>query len=265
MAAPATAEQRPRVRRDLLRNVGIGVIAALVLVQAYIVVGVQPGEVLGGIGGIIGIIARGVPPDPTVLGDAFSAALVTLDVAIIGTAASILFSLLLAFWAAGNVTPGGVLYVASRGVIWFFRVIPDVVWALLFVAAVGLGPFAATLGLAVHSIGILGRLYAEAIEDVDMAPIEALTAMGASRVQIATQAVLPALLPNLTGLTLYRMDTNVRSSLVLGFVGGGGLGLGIQTAINLFQYQRLLSYLLVMGLLVGLVEAAAVFLRRRIH
>lgn len=260
-----SAAAKSPARRDALRNGGIGLATAIVLVQAYIVIGAQPGEILSGIGGIVDILARGVPPDPSVLGDAAGAALVTLDVAIIGTAAPVAISLLLAFWAAGNVTPGGVLYGASRGVIAFFRIIPDVVWALLFVAAVGLGPFAATLGLAVHSVGILGRLYAEAIEDVEMAPIEALTAMGASRVQIATQAVLPAVLPTLTGLTLYRMDTNVRSSLVLGFVGGGGLGLGIQTAINLFAYQRLLMYLLVMGVLVVLVEGVAVVLRRRIH
>lgn len=266
MASPAAAAPpASRPQRNLIRNGSIGVAALVVLVQAYVVIGARPDEILTGVGGIVGLLVRGLPPDPSVLGDALQGALVTLDVAIIGTVAPVLISLLLAFWAAGNVTPGGALYAGSRAVIAFFRVIPDVVWALLFVAAVGLGPFAGTLGLAVHSIGILGRLYAEAIEDVEMAPIEALTAMGASRIQVATQAVLPTVLPTLTGLTLYRMDTNVRSSLVLGFVGGGGLGLGIQTAINLFAYQRLLTYLLVMGLLVVAVEAIAVVLRRRIH
>lgn len=258
----------PSPGRDWQRlgvRAGIGVAVVVVLVQAYIVVGVRPGDVIGGIGGIIDILRRGIPPDVTVLPDALKAALVTLDVAIIGTAVPIVLSVPLAFWAAGNATPGGLLYMGSRGFIWLCRVVPDVVWALLFVTAVGLGPFAATLGLAVHSIGILGRLYAEAIEDVNMASINALTAIGANRMQIATQAVLPAVLPTITGLTLYRMDTNVRSSLVLGFVGGGGLGLGIETALNLFAYQRLLTYLLVMGVLVGAVEVLAIFLRRRIH
>jgi phosphonate transport system permease protein len=241
------------------------VAAVAVLAQAYVVVGVRPGDVITGISGIADILRRGVPPDTSVLPDALKAALVTLDVAIIGTTLPIVLSVPLAFWAASNTTPGRVVYLASRGVVWGCRVVPDVVWALLFVTAVGLGPFAATLGLAVHSIGILGRLYAEAIEDVNMASINALTAIGANRVQVASQAVLPAILPTLTGLTLYRMDTNVRSSLVLGFVGGGGLGLGIETALNLFAYQRLLTYLLVMGLLVGGVEALAIALRRRIH
>jgi phosphonate transport system permease protein len=173
--------------------------------------------------------------------------------------------MVLAFWAAENVTPGGPLYALSRGIIAVFRAIPDIVWALLFVTAVGLGPFAAALGLAVHSIGVLGRLYAEAIEDVNMAAINALVVTGAGRMQIATHAVLPATLPTLIGLTLYRLDTNVRSSLVLGFVGGGGLGFAIQNALELFQYQKLLALLIVMAILITGVEAVAVALRRTIH
>ena len=243
----------------------VGLICAAVLVQAYVVIDARPGDIVTGVAGIADIVRRGVPPDPAVLGPALYQSLVTIDVAIIGTALAIAFSLLLAFWAAENVTPGGPMYAFSRSVIAVFRAIPDIVWALLFVTAVGLGPFAATMGLAVHSIGVLGRLYAEAIEDVDMASINALVVTGAGRVQVATHAVLPATMPTLIGLTLYRLDTNVRSSLVLGFVGGGGLGFAIENALNLFQYQRLLALLIVMALLIAGVEAVAVALRRTIH
>jgi phosphonate transport system permease protein len=243
----------------------VGLVAAIVLVQASVVIDARPGDVLTGVAGIADIVRRGVPPDPAVLGPALYQSLVTIDVAIVGTALAIAFSLLLAFWAAENVTPGGALYAGSRAVIAVFRAVPDIVWALLFVTAVGLGPFAATMGLAVHSIGVLGRLYAEAIEDVNMAAINALVVTGAGRVQVATHAVLPATLPTLIGLTLYRLDTNVRSSLVLGFVGGGGLGFAIENALNLFQYRRLLALLVVMALLIAGVEAVAVALRRTIH
>jgi phosphonate transport system permease protein len=251
-------------RRYGLRSL-VGLVCALVVVQAYVVIDARPGDVLTGIGGIVDIVRRGVPPDPSVLGSAVYESLVTVDVAVIGTALAIAFSLLLAFWAAENVTPGGARYVVSRSIIAFFRAIPDIVWALLFVTAVGLGPFAATMGLAVHSIGVLGRLYAEAIEDVNMASINALVVTGASGVQVATHAVLPATMPTLIGLTLYRLDTNVRSSLVLGFVGGGGLGFAIENALNLFQYQKLVALLIVMALLIAGVEAIAVALRRTIH
>jgi len=264
VAAPAKGE-RPIEWADALQRAAIAVVAVGVLVQAYVVIEARPQDIPSGIAGIVDILRRGVPPDLSVLRDSIKAALVTLDVAIIGTSVPILISLPLAFLAAENVTPSRLAYTAARTVIAVCRIVPDVVWALLFVAAVGLGPFAATLGLAVHSIGILGRLYAEAIEDVNMASIDALSVIGANRVQIAAHAVLPSVLPTMTGLTLYRMDTNVRSSLVLGFVGGGGLGFGIETALNLFQYQRLLTYLLVMGVLIAAVESVAVALRRRIH
>src|SRR5215467_565911 len=264
VAAPARGE-RPVKWADILQRAAIAVVAVGVLAQAYVVIEARPQDIPGGIAGILDILRRGIPPDLTVLRDSIKAALVTLDVAIIGTSVPIVISLPLAFLAAENVTPSRLAYTAARTVIAVCRIVPDVVWALLFVAAVGLGPFAATLGLAVHSIGILGRLYAEAIEDVNMASIDALSVIGANRVQIAAHAVLPSVLPTMTGLTLYRMDTNVRSSLVLGFVGGGGLGFGIETALNLFQYQRLLTYLLVMGVLIAAVESVAVALRRRIH
>jgi phosphonate transport system permease protein len=268
VTASATAPAPPawlRIWRRHAPRSAVGLVTAVVLVQAYLVIEARPGDVLTGIGGIADIVRRGLPPDPAILGPAVYQSLVTIDVAIIGTALAIAFSLLLAFWAAENVTPGGPLYAASRSIIAVFRAIPDIVWALLFVTAVGLGPFAATLGLAVHSIGVLGRLYAEAIEDVNMAAINALVVTGAGRVQIATHAVLPATLPTLIGLTLYRLDTNVRSSLVLGFVGGGGLGFAINNALNLFQYRKLLALLIVMALLISGVEAVAVALRRTIH
>jgi phosphonate transport system permease protein len=264
VAAAARAGRDTTWVRNLQR-VAIGGVLIFVVAQAYVVIDAHPEEIPSGIGGIFDILRRGMPPDASVLADAAHAALTTLDVAIIGTLIPIVFSLPLAFLAAENMRPNRIAYAAARGIIAVCRVVPDIIWALLFVAAVGLGPFPATLGLAVHSVGILGRLYAESIEDVNMASIEALQAIGANRVQIASNAVLPAVLPTLIGLTLYRMDTNVRSSLVLGFVGGGGLGFGIDTALNLFEYQRLVMYLIVMGVLIAGVEVVAVALRRRIH
>jgi phosphonate transport system permease protein len=261
-AAPPT---RPIPWTAVLQRLLVGAAVLAVLIQAYVVVQARPQDIPSGFAGIFDILRRGTPPDVSVLRDSVKLALVTLDVAIIGTTVPVVISVPLAFLAAENTTPGRWAYAAARGVIAVCRVVPDIIWALLFVAAVGLGPFPATLGLAVHSVGILGRLYAEAIEDVNMASIDALSVIGANRVQIASHAVLPACLPTMIGLTLYRMDTNVRSSLVLGFVGGGGLGFGIETALNLFQYQRLLTYLLVMGALIVAVEAVAVALRRRIH
>ena len=136
----------------------------------------------------------------------------------------------------------------------FTRAVPDLVWALLFVTAVGLGPFPGGLALSVHSIGMLGRLFAETIENMDMAPIDALALTGANRMQVFTHGVVPIVLPSLLGIGLYRLDENIRSSLVLGFVGAGGIGFQLLTAMNLFQYREVSLLLIVIFVIVFAAE-----------
>jgi phosphonate transport system permease protein len=121
------------------------------------------------------------------------------------------------------------------------------------------------LALAVHSIGMLGRLFAETIEDIEMGPVQALTLTGASRAQIVSHAIVPSLLPSLTGISLFRLDENVRSSLVLGFVGAGGIGFLILTSMNLFQYRQVATLLILTYVLVVLVERLSSTIRGRIR
>ena len=128
-------------------------------------------------------------------------------------------------------------------------------------AAINMG----VLALSVHSIGMLGRLFAETIEDIDMGPVHALTITGANPVQIVTHAIFPGLLPSLIGISLYRLDENVRSSTVLGFVGAGGIGFLILTAMNLFQYRQVATLLILMYVLVMIVERLSAAIRNRIR
>jgi phosphonate transport system permease protein len=211
------------------------------------------------------ILRRSFPPDLAHLPQALGGVLETLDIALLGTSVAVVLSVPLAVLAADNVTPSRGLYLAARGVIAVTRAVPDLVWALLFVTAVGLGPFPGVLALSVHSIGMLGRLFAETIEDMDMGPIEALSITGASRMQIVSQAILPGLMPSLTGIALFRLDENVRSSLVLGFVGAGGIGFLILTGMNLFQYRQVATLLILTYVLVMAVERASALLRTRIR
>jgi phosphonate transport system permease protein len=229
---------RPNMQSVLLR-LTLAMAGAALLGQAAVVAKVQPQELLAGAHGMADILRRAVPPDVQHLQPALAGVLETFDIALLGTCAAVLLSLPLAVCAAENVIPSRGLYLAARGVIAVTRAVPDVVWALLFVTAVGLGPFPGVLALSVHSIGMLGRLFTETIEDIDMGPIEALSITGANPVQIVTHAIFPGLLPSLVGISLYRLDENVRSSLVLGFVGAGGIGFLILTAMNLFQYRQL--------------------------
>jgi phosphonate transport system permease protein len=157
------------------------------------------------------IISRAMPPDFSRFPDMLWPALETIDITIFGTVAGVCLALPLAVLAAVNVTPSRAFYFLSRAVIGVARSVPDLVWALLFVTAVGLGPFPGGLALAVHSIGMLGRLFAETIENMDMAPIDALSLTGANRMQVFTHGVVPTVLPALLGIALYRLDENIRT------------------------------------------------------
>jgi phosphonate transport system permease protein len=232
-----------------LRSVFI-VLGFAVLVQALVVVQARPQDLVTGFHGMADFIRRSMPPDFAALPDALWPTLETLDIALFGTVFGVILALPLAVLAAANVTPSRWLYYLSRSVIGFTRAVPDLVWALLFVTAVGLGPFPGGLALAVHSVGMLGRLFAETIENMDMAPIDALSLTGANRMQVFTHGVVPSVLPALAGIGLYRLDENIRSSLVLGFVGAGGIGFQLLTAMNLFQYQQVSLLLIIIFVIV---------------
>jgi phosphonate transport system permease protein len=236
----------------------------LIIVQALIVVQARPQDLITGVHGMADIIRRATPPDFSRFDAALWPALETVDIAIFGTIAGVIMAVPLAVLAAANVTPSRAFYYVARGVIGFTRAVPDLVWALFFVTAVGLGPFPGGLALAVHSIGMLGRLFAETIEHMDMAPIDALALTGARRLQIFTHGVVPTVLPSLLGISLYRLDENIRSSLVLGFVGAGGIGFQLLTAMNLFQYREVSLLLIVTFVIVLAAERLSAALRAKL-
>ena len=242
----------------------IALIAAAVIAQSFYVVQARPEDLITGAHGMADLLSRALPPAWSEFGEILWPTLETVDLAIFGTVFGVLMALPLAVLAAGNVTPARPLYYLARGIIALTRAVPDLVWALLFVTAVGLGPFPGALALSVHSIGMLGRLFSEVIEDMDFGPVEALTLTGASRLQVFTHAVVPGVLPSLLGIGLYRFDENLRSSLVLGFVGAGGLGFQLLTAMNLFQYQTVSLLLIATFILVMAAERGSALLRRQV-
>jgi phosphonate transport system permease protein len=246
-----------------LRTVVV-VVAILIVVQSLIVVQARPQDLITGFHGMVDIVRRASPPDFSKLPDVVWPTLETIDIAIFGTIGGVLMALPLAVMAATNVSPSRVLYYLSRAIIGLARAIPDLVWALLFVTAVGLGPFPGGLALAVHSVGMLGRLFAETIENMDMAPIDALALTGANRMQVFSQGVVPTVLPALLGIGLYRLDENIRSSLVLGFVGAGGIGFELLTAMNLFQYREVSLLLIVIFVIVFAAERLSAICRQRL-
>jgi phosphonate transport system permease protein len=237
---------------------------ALIVIQSALVVHARPQDLITGAYGMADIIRRAMPPDFGEVGKVWWPTLETVDIAIFGTVGGVILALPLAILAAANVTPSRSLYYVARSLIGIARSVPDLVWALLFVTAVGLGPFPGALALSVHSVGMLGRLFAETIEHMDMAPIDALSLTGARRLQVFTHGVIPSVLPSLLGIALYRLDENIRSSLVLGFVGAGGIGFELLSAMNLFQYQLVSLYLIVTFILVLAAERLSALVRARL-
>ena len=140
--------------------------------------------------------------------------------------------------------------------------IPELVWAALLLIAAGLGPFAGTLALALHTSGVLGRLFAEAIENAPAGPADALRAQGVGEASVFLYATLPQVLPQLMSYTLYRWENNIRAAAVLGVVGAGGLGQMLAFHMGLFQMGKTSSVLIAMMALVALVDAASYLARR---
>ncbi|MBB3663000.1 MULTISPECIES: phosphonate ABC transporter, permease protein PhnE [Prauserella salsuginis group] len=243
-----------------------GVVVALHVI-AWNATGFSPAALVAGWEGIADFFAEALPPDlawDDVVRPSIDAAVVTLGIGLLGTTLSVPFALVLALLAARATTRGSVTYQLARGVLSLLRAVPDVVFALVFITAVGLGPFAGVLALVFHNTGVMGKLWAEAMEETDLGPRDALRVAGASRAQQAVHAVLPATLPQLVGLLLYRFDVNVRSSLVLGLVGAGGIGFLINQSIKLFRFDEMVTHLVVVLVLVIAVDQLSALIRRRL-
>lgn len=203
------------------------------------------------------------PPDFTYINDWFFPLLDTLAMSIAGTAVAVMFSVPMAFLAARNTTPHGVIFQLARVVLNALRSVPELIMGIIFVAAVGFGALPGVLALALHSIGMVGKFFAEAIEHVDEAPVEAARAAGASPMQVLYHAVLPQVMPQFADVAVYRWEYNFRASTVMGMVGAGGIGFELMGSLRIMQYQEVLAILLVILLMVTLVDALSGVLRKK--
>ena len=192
------------------------------------------------------------------------ATLETVQMALAGTFLALLVAFPVGFLAARNTTPHRFVYYGVRTFLNLVRTIPDLALGLLFVAAVGLGAFAGTLALAVHTATVLGKLLSESVENIDEGVVEAIRATGAGYTQILSFAVLPQILPDLISFTLYRLETNIRAASVLGLIGAGGIGYLMNTSFRTFQYQEAAAIVLVLIGLVMLVDYLSSRLRARV-
>ncbi len=244
-------------------------LAVAVAVLAFIAVcaavaRVDPAALVRGLPRLLEWASTAWPPYAQELDTIAYRAFETVAIATVGTLAAALLAAPLAMLVAHNTAPWPALAMPLR---WFAnacRGIDTVVFAILFVAAVGLGPFAGVLGMVVHSLGVLIKLNSEAIETLPRAPLEAAAMSGAAPAKVMSHAVLPAVLPNLASVSLYVWEANVRTSTVLGIVGAGGIGIEIKAAIDLLDFQRLFTLTVAVLVMVTLIDQLSAWLRRRL-
>ena len=257
--APPDRFERPSPLRFLLY---VGLVAFVV--WGFTGSGLSAEKIVRGIPSLASILDRMLPPSLDRIDRILESLLVTFQMAVAGCVLGLIFTLPLAILASEGLSPHPVVRVAARGLIAFFRTVPDLVWALIFVIAVGLGPAAGVLAIMVDTIGFAGRFFAEAMEETDKGPREALTAMGAKRTGVIFSAVVPAAMPSFVATSLFCLEKATRSSVVLGLVGAGGIGVELKVAFDLFDYDTAATIILVVFALVVAVEQIGAVLRRRI-
>ncbi|CAB5713612.1 Phosphate-import permease protein phnE [Delftia tsuruhatensis] len=223
------------------------------------------GELAAGMPQIADFAARSFPPDWSILPRLWAPALETVQIAIWGTLLSVVLALPLSFIAAGNLHGWHWLRRATRQFLNVVRSINELILALVFVSAVGLGPFPGVLALALHGMGMLGKFFAESIEEIDDGPLQALRSAGASQLQLIVFGVIPQAITAWIAVVLYRFEVNLRSATVLGMVGAGGLGFELVGSLKLFRYQETATCIIVITVMVIAADLVSHGLRRRIQ
>ena len=240
----------------------IAVVLGIVLTASWYVELLDFETLARGVPAIMTLAGESFPPDFRNAADWFLPLVDTLAMSIAGTAIAVSFSLPLAFLGARNTSPHPLVFQVTRVILNALRSVPELIMGIIFVAAVGFGALPGVLALGLHSIGMVGKFFAEAIEHVDEAPVEAARAAGATPLQVLYHAVLPQVMPQFADVSIYRWEYNFRASTVMGMVGAGGIGFELMGSLRIMQYQEVFAILLVILLMVTLVDALSGSLRK---
>lgn len=190
----------------------------------------------------------------------FSETIITISMGIWGTLMAAIAAVPLSILASSNMCPIWIVQLTRR-ILDAMRAINEIVFALIFVVAVGLGPFAGVLALFVHTAGTLGKLFSEAVESIEPGPVEGIRATGASQIQEVIYGVIPQVMPLWTSFTLYRFESNVRSASVLGIVGAGGIGVSLYQSFGAFEYQKVCAILIILVVTTGTIDLLSAKIR----
>ena len=251
-------------RFDRRRKLGrlFGVLGALVVFLAswrYLDMGITNVETVPR--EINDLLTRMYPPDVAYAPEIAGPLIETVHIAALGTAGALVLAIPVALLAAENTTPNAATYWLGKLIVTVSRSVNTIVWALIFVVVFGSGPLAGAVAIAFRSVGFLGKLLGEEIEEIDFGQVEAVRASGASQAQVLLYGILPQVKPALVGLSIYRWDINIRDSTVLGFVGAGGIGVELFRAVNAFAWQSVAMVLIVILGVVVVTESLSAYTR----
>lgn len=210
------------------------------------------------------MVLKMVPPDWSYWPQLIKPLIETIQVGIISTVCASLLSIPIAVLASRNLTPSLYIYYPVRIVLTIFRAVSEIVWALIFVVAVGLGPFAGVIAIIIFSIGAQGKLLSEAIEAARGGPLEALASSGCPRWKAFMYGAWPAVWPNYISICLYFWDHNTRSAAILGFVGGGGLGYNLLFSLGSYQFPKASLTIIVLVGLIAVIDQISQRLRKQV-
>ena len=234
------------------------------LVWSWLFIDMTLSTLFGGFSDIWNLIQYMFPPIFDNFPEALRTTIETIWMALIGTTLAVLLSIPLAFLAARNTSPHPAIIAVARGIIALARAIPTLVLAAIFATSVGIGPFPGILALGLHSIGMIAKLFTEAIENTEATSRDAVMSTGSGKWQTILTTIIPQITPSSVGASLYRLDINLRESAVLGFVGAGGVGFLIQSELRGLDYQRAISAVTVIFIAITLIEVLSARLRASI-
>ncbi|OAB43775.1 phosphonate ABC transporter, permease protein PhnE [Paenibacillus glacialis] len=236
----------------------------VIIVVCSIYIDVTPYQLFVGLPEMGVLLKEMFPPDWSYLPTIWAPMLQTIKIAVAGTILGAIPAIPAALFSANNITPNKWLSLPIRTLLNLVRTVPDLLFAAIFVAVFGIGPFAGMLALLFFSFGIIAKLTYESLEAIDPGPLEAMTAVGANRIQIIVFGVIPQALPAFISYLLYTFEINIRAATVLGFVGAGGIGLLLNQSLGLFRYDRAATIIILTLAVVLIIDYTSTSIRRKL-
>ncbi|MGW6192095.1 phosphonate ABC transporter, permease protein PhnE [Bacillus cereus] len=247
-----------------LKHMLTAILVILLLWGSNVQVDASFAKLVVGFPNMMDLLKEMVPPDWSYFQVITTAMLDTIRMAIIGTTLGAILAIPIALFAASNVFTSAFLYSPARLILNFIRTIPDLLLAAIFVAIFGIGPLPGILALTFFSIGLVAKLLYESIESIDPGPLEAMTAVGANKVQWIVYGVIPQVKAHFVSYVLYTFEVNVRAAAVLGLVGAGGIGLYYDRTLGFLQYQQTASIIIYTLVVVLLIDYVSTLLREKL-